>query len=109
MRAVSRVRERFPQLQLVVRARSRTEAYEYTAMGVWSIREVFGSALEATRKMLTLLGYADPKGIVRRFEEHDERQILESAPHRHDEARLIALSEQGRRDIAQLLAQEAKR
>jgi len=106
MRAVERVRARYPQLALVVRARSRTEAFEYAEMGVPAVRELFGSALSATEQALKLLGIADAGAVVRRFKEYDERQIVEHAPHRNDLEKLIALNEQGRRDIAQLLAAE---
>ena len=106
MRAVERVRARYPQLPLVVRARSRTEAFEYAEIGVPAVREVFGSALEATERALKILGIAEAEAVVRRFREYDERQIQLDAPHRDDEERLIASGEQGRRDIAQLLAAE---
>jgi voltage-gated potassium channel Kch len=109
MRTVQRVRQRFPALAMLVRARSRTDAYEYTEMGVPAVREVFGSALDAAPRVVQILGFSptETERIVRRFEEYDERQILQAAPHRHDVRTLIALSEQGRRDIAQLLAAEA--
>src|SRR5256885_484423 len=42
MQIVKRVRSRFPELALVVRAHSRTDAYEYTEMGVPAGREGFG-------------------------------------------------------------------
>jgi monovalent cation:proton antiporter-2 (CPA2) family protein len=107
--AVKRVRQRFPQLEVVARARSRTEAYEYAELGVPSIREVFGSALFAAERILGSLGFGEEEvgRIVRRFREYDEAQIPRGAPHRHDVKKLVALSEQGRRDIAQLLAAEA--
>jgi Kef-type K+ transport system membrane component KefB/voltage-gated potassium channel Kch len=110
MTLVQRVRRRYPGLALVVRARSRTEAYEYTAMGVPAVREVFGSALDTASIVLRTLGMeaSTVKSVLERFREHDERQIRENAPHRHDLTRLIAASEQGRRDIAQLLAAEAR-
>ena len=106
---VKRVRQRFPQLEVIARARSRTEAYEYAEMGVPSIREVFGSALFAAERILGVLGFGEEEvgRIVRRFREYDEAQIPVGAPHRHDIKRLVAMSEQGRRDIAQLLAAEA--
>jgi len=109
MRLVKRARARFPRLQLLVRARSRTDAYEYAALGIPAVRETFAAALDAAAQLLVALGYTpdNAQRIVQRFREHDERQILESAPHRHDEAKLIELTEQGRRDIAQLLAAEA--
>src|SRR5207237_6657876 len=108
MRLVKRVRQRYPALQLIVRAHSRTDAYEYAVLGVPAVREVFASALDAAQQLLLFLGYekANVERIVERFREYDERQIAESAPHRNDIKKLIALTEQGRRDIAQLLASE---
>ena len=109
MRLVKRVRARFPRLALLVRAHSRTDGYEYATLGVPFVREVFASSLEAASRMLVALGYTpeNAERIVSRFREYDERQIAQAAPHRHDEKTLIALTEQGRRDIAQLLADEA--
>jgi monovalent cation:proton antiporter-2 (CPA2) family protein len=106
MRTVKRVRQRFPGLSLIVRARSRTDAYEYAELGVPAVREVFGSALEAAARTLGVLGFTETEGLIKRFKEYDERQIVDSAPHRRDVTKLIALTEQGRRDIAQLLSAE---
>ena len=110
MRMVKRVRQRFPGLALIARAHGRTDAYEYAEMGVTSVREIFGSSLDAARKLLDVLGYepAAAERIVQRFREHDERQLAAAAPYRKDMTKLIALTEQGRRDIAQLLASEAQ-
>ena len=106
MRTVKRVRQRFSGLSLIVRARSRTDAYEYAELGVPAVREVFGSALEAAARTLGVLGFTETEALIKRFKEYDERQIVESAPHRRDVTKLIALTEQGRRDIAQLLSAE---
>jgi monovalent cation:proton antiporter-2 (CPA2) family protein len=109
MTVVQRVRRRYPGLAIVARARSRTDAYEYATLGVPAVREVFGSALDAAGLVLGSLGLeaSRVKDILERFRDYDERQIQVNAPHRHDMTRLIAASEQGRRDIAQLLAAEA--
>ena len=108
MRLVRRVRQRFPNLQLLVRAHSRTDAYEYAEMGVPAVREMFASALDGAAQLLLRLGYApdNVQRIVQRFREYDERQIVQQAPHRRDQKKLIEMSEQGRRDIAQLLGSE---
>ena len=110
MRMVQRARRYFPGLAIVVRAHSRTDAYEYAEMGVPAVREMLGSALDATGRVLGTLGYSEREveTILRRFREYDEQQISRNAPHRHDVDKLIALSEQGRRDIAELLAAEAR-
>ena len=106
MQAVKRVRSRYPLLAIIVRAHSRTDAYEYAEMGVPAVREVFGSALEAASRTLKSLGFAETETIVQRFKEYDEAQIARMAPFRDDMKQLIALTEQGRLDIAQLLAAE---
>jgi monovalent cation:proton antiporter-2 (CPA2) family protein len=107
---VKRVKQRFPQLEVIARARSRTDAYDYAELGVPAVREVFGSALDATARVLGTLGFGEDEiaRIVRRFREYDEAQIPQNAPHRGDVKKLVALAEQGRRDIAQLLAAEAR-
>jgi monovalent cation:proton antiporter-2 (CPA2) family protein len=108
--AVKRARQRFPGLKVIARARSRTDAYEYAELGVPAIREVFGSALDAAERILRTLGFAEDEvgRIVQRFRAYDEAQIPRAAPHRNDVKKLVALTEQGRRDIAQLLAAEAR-
>ncbi len=110
MAAVKRIRARFPALQVIARAHGRTDAYEYAEIGVPAIREIFGSALDASFETLKFLGYQEDaaRRIVQRFKEYDERQVVENARHRGDLSKLIALTEQGRRDIAQLLAAEAR-
>jgi voltage-gated potassium channel Kch len=110
MGLAKRVRARFPHLGIVARARGRTDAYEYAALGIPAIREVFGSALDAAAQSLQALGYAaeSTRRIVARFRDYDERSLREMAPHRHDMKKLIALNEQGRRDIAELLAAERR-
>jgi len=108
MQTVQRVRQRFPNLQLVVRARSRTEAFEYAEMGIHAVREVFGSALDAAGQGLGVLGYAadEVARILQRFREYDEAQIVQAAPLRNDLKALIELQQRGRRDIERLLAAE---
>jgi voltage-gated potassium channel Kch len=108
MRMVKRVRQRFPGLPMIARAHGRTDAYEYAEMGVPAVREMLGSSLAAAERLLVALGYEAEAAqrVVERFRDYDERQIAAQAPFRRDTEKLIALTEQGRRDIAQLLASE---
>ena len=110
MAAVKRVRERFPHLEVIARAHGRTDAYEYAEMGIPAVRELFGSALDAAFRILKVLSYEEDRAwaVIRRFREYDESQLVKNARHRGDLSKLIALSEQGRRDIADLLASEAR-
>jgi len=110
MAAVKRVRERFPGLQVIARAHGRSDAYEYAELGVPAVREIFGSSLDAAFRMLQVLGYEEESArrVIDRFREYDETQLVANARHRGDITKLIALSEQGRRDIAALLGSEAQ-
>ena len=110
MAAVKRVRERFPDLQVIARAHGRTDAYEYAELGVPAVREMFASSLDAASQVLKALEFdeARTRSALQRFREYDERELVRNARHRKDIAKLIALSEQGRRDIAALLAQDTQ-
>ena len=110
-RTVQRVRARFPHLKLLVRAHSRTDAFEYVEMGVPTVRELFGSSLDAAELALRALDYGPlaARRVVARFRRHDEEMLLEQAAHRKETKQLIALQQQGRRDLEQLLLAELSR
>jgi glutathione-regulated potassium-efflux system protein KefB len=101
----------FPRLKVLARAHSRSDAFEYVEMGVPVVRETFGSALDAAEMALGMLGHH--AHLARRaavqFRRRDEQLLVEHAPHRHDEKRLIAMSRQGRSDLERLLSEEAGR
>jgi voltage-gated potassium channel Kch len=108
MRTVQRARQNFPNLRLIVRARSRTDAFEYLELGVPAIRETFGSALEAAEEALRLLDFG-PKAahrVVQQFRRHDEEQMLKQMAVREDDSKLISLNQQGRVDLERLLTNE---
>jgi monovalent cation:proton antiporter-2 (CPA2) family protein len=110
MEIVRMARERYPALKLLARAHSRTDAFEYVDMGVPSVRETFGSALLAAEAALRALGFSAHAAhrIAQQFRRHDEQQLAQLATHRKDVKKLIALNEQGRQDLAQLLTEEAR-
>jgi len=109
MRIVQTSRRHFPQLKLIVRARSRSDAFEYHELGVPAVRETFGSALDAAELSLRALdlGPMAARRVVQRFRRHDEEMLAEQAPHRNEVKKLIAVTLQGREDLDQLLASEA--
>ncbi len=76
-----------------------------------AVRETFGSALDASELALRALdmGPIAARRVVARFRRHDEELLAEQAPHRNEVKRLIAVSQQGRQDLSQLLASEALR
>ncbi|MGH8766421.1 MAG: NAD-binding protein, partial [Burkholderiales bacterium] len=109
MQIVKLARRHFHHLKLIVRARSRTDAFEYHEMGVPAVRETFGSALDAAEATLRALdhGPVAARRVVARFRRHDEELLAEQAPQRNEVKNLIAVSLRGRQDLDQLLASEA--
>lgn len=109
MQIVRLARERYPGLQLLARARSRSDAFALVDLGVPAVRETFGSALDAAEAALGMLGFGAHAAhrISLQFRRHDESLLAKLAAHRKDVKQLIALSERGRKDLAQLLAGEA--
>lgn len=110
-KAVRLARERFPNLALVVRARGRTDAFEYAELGVPAIRETFDSALEAGERALRALGVGAHTAhrYAQRFRRHDEAETARLAAHRNDQKQLIAMTQKARRDLEQLLRDEEGR
>jgi glutathione-regulated potassium-efflux system ancillary protein KefC len=108
MRMVTRARRRYPNLKLVVRAHSRSDAYEYFEMGVPAVREMLGASLDAAESALRALDYGPiaARRVVQQFRRHDEEMLAQQAPHRKEVKQLIELQQQGRRDIEQLLRAE---
>ena len=111
MQIVTEARKHFRHLKLIVRARSRSDAFEYSEMGVPAVRETFGSALDAAERALHGFGYGSlaARRIITRFRRHDEQGLAEQARHRKDTKKLITLAQQGRQDLEQLLGAEAGR
>ena len=105
------VREHFPQLAIVARARNVTHYYRLRELGVTMIeRETFDSALMSARSALEVLGWQphQARNLALRFRRHNIEQLDAMAPHRKDQAKLIAAAKQGRQQLEELFAQERK-
>jgi voltage-gated potassium channel Kch len=102
------VGERWPNLPIIARARSRTDAFEFRELGIDAVRETFHSALTAATQALRALGEPSHSAwrLVRQFEQHDIEMLERAHRVRHDRAAIISLSEQGRKDLAALLSNE---
>ncbi len=103
------VREHFPQLTIVARARNVQHYYRLYELGVRMIeRETLDSALMSARSALETLGWEphQARTLAMRFRRHNVEQLQAMAPHRQDEARLIAAAKQGRRQLEELFALE---
>lgn len=102
------IRERWPHVPIVARARARTDAYEFRDMDLRPIRETFFSALEAARQSLIALG-ASP-GVAtraaRRFQEHDEDLVERLRLIRNDQEGTLSMIAEARQDLKTLLSTE---
>jgi len=105
------IRRELPDATVVARARNVQHYYELHELGVTLIeRETLDSALMTARSALELLGWQphQARNLALRFRRHNVAQLQEMAPHRKDEARLIAVAKQGRQQLEELFALERR-
>jgi glutathione-regulated potassium-efflux system ancillary protein KefC len=105
------VREHFPQLTIVARARNVRHYYQLRDLGVTLIeRETFDSALMSARSALEILGWQphQARTLALRFRRHNIAQLEKTVPHWKDQTKLIAAAKQGRQQLEELFAQERK-
>ena len=103
------IRSNFPDAIVVARARNVQHYYELYELGVTLIeRETLDSALMSARSVLEQMGWQphQARNLALRFRRHNVAQLAEIAPHRKDEARLIAAAKQGRQQLEELFAIE---
>jgi glutathione-regulated potassium-efflux system ancillary protein KefC len=106
---VDLARQHFPQATLVARARNVTHWYGLQERGVQHIeRETLDSALMSGRSVLELMGMQphDARTQAWRFRRHSIEMLKQMAPHQGDEKKLIAVAQQGRRELEELWQRE---
>ena len=106
---VKMIRANFANATIVARARNVQHYYELHDLGVTLIeRETLDSALMSARSTLEQLGWQphQARNLALRFRRHNVAQLAAIAPHRQDEARLIAAAKQGRQQLEELFAIE---
>jgi len=107
--AATMIRQNFPNATIVARARNVQHLYELHELGVRQIeRETLDSALMSARGVLEELGWErhQARNLALRFRRHNVAQVTRMAPHRKDEAKLIAAAKQGRQQLEEQFAQE---
>lgn len=102
------VKERWPNVKIVVRARSRTDAFDLRDLELNPIRETFYSSLEAARQGLVAIGEsaASAAKIIKQFETHDIAQLEATRSIRHDRSAIFSMTEKGRQDLKTLFKLE---
>ena len=102
------VRKHYPQVSILARARNRTAAFDFMVLDIDAVRETFHSALALGEKSLQVLGFGvhQANKMVWQFKQHDETNLIESFPHRHDQKKLVAVNHKSREDLVTLLSTE---
>jgi glutathione-regulated potassium-efflux system ancillary protein KefC len=109
LQVVDLLRAHFPQATVVARARNVSHYYGLRERGVRYIeRETFDAALASGRSVLELMGWPEDaaRSQSQRFRAHSVELLERMAPHFRDEAKLIAIAKQGRRQLEELWARE---
>ncbi|WP_413206699.1 monovalent cation:proton antiporter-2 (CPA2) family protein [Rhodospirillum sp. A1_3_36] len=104
------VREHYPNVRVLARARNRTYAYKLMERGVYKVfRETYGSSLEMAQEVFLDLGYSDSMATrtVKLFREHDEALMAEQFEIRHDEEALIASAREAAEELRGLFEQDS--
>jgi glutathione-regulated potassium-efflux system ancillary protein KefC len=103
------VREHFPQLVVVARARNVTHSNRLRQHGVTLVeRETLDSALMSARSVLEQLGWHahEARAQAWKFRRHSIELIEQMLPHLGDEGKLIAVAKQGREQLESMWARE---
>jgi glutathione-regulated potassium-efflux system ancillary protein KefC len=109
LKIVDLVKDHFPQLQIVARARDVPHWNALRDRGVMRVeRELFESSLRSARSVLELLGQPahEARQSAMRFRQHNLELFEQMYPHRKDRSKLIAVATQGRLQLEAQMAQE---
>ncbi|MBO6521379.1 MAG: cation:proton antiporter [Rhodospirillales bacterium] len=110
VRTAELVKERFPNLTVIARAKDRQHAYRLMEQGVAHvIRETFHSGIEAGRITLENIGYAskDAKHIAELFRDHDERRLKNQYGQHNDEKAFQESARAWADELEEIFAQDA--
>jgi len=106
---IDRVREEFPGLRIVARARNVRHWLELAERGVQAIeRETFESALRTGRQALEALGVEpyEAREIADLFRRQTLASLRAMQPHFRDEAKTVAIAKSGRAELEESLRRD---
>ena len=106
------VRQHFPHIQIVARARNVTHLFELRSRGVQDIeRETFESSLLLGRAAMERMGmdHATAEHVMARFREHNLQTLEALFPAFHDEAATISIAQAARDELTRSIEQDLAR
>jgi monovalent cation:proton antiporter-2 (CPA2) family protein len=109
VRIVETLKQHFPNLPILARARNRQHALALMDLGVTDpVRDTFFSGLRLAEETLTRLGVAREQAvdIVARFAKHDQALLKRQQAVHHDEAKLRQSALEAGRELEELLSRD---
>ncbi|MET0981497.1 MAG: glutathione-regulated potassium-efflux system protein KefC [Telluria sp.] len=106
------VREHFPDLPVLARARNVTHYYQLMDRGVTIIeRETFESALQLGRRVLCQLGYGAYRAreATLKFREHNKASVDAVYPFYKDREQYVSMAKRARDELNQMFARDQQR
>ncbi|TNE64264.1 MAG: glutathione-regulated potassium-efflux system protein KefC [Alphaproteobacteria bacterium] len=103
------VRQHYPSLTILARARNRGAAQDLLEHGITLVRrETFGSALEIGELALRELGFSAHQAhkTARKFRDYDEHVLKTAVPLRKDEKAAIDYAKRSRQELERLMSAE---
>ena len=107
---VDAVRERYPALTILARARNVSHYYALLDRGVTLIeRETFEASLQLGGKVLQQLGFSTERAeqATRIFRNHNLKTLLEVYPHQQDQDEMVSITRKGRLELEEMMAGDA--
>jgi glutathione-regulated potassium-efflux system ancillary protein KefC len=108
---VDAVREEFPHLRIMARARNVTHYYQLLDRGVTIIeRETFESALQLGRDVLCELGFGayQARQAALKFREHNKASLLAVYPYYKDQQQYASMAKRARDELHEMFARDIK-
>ncbi|MDT0627653.1 monovalent cation:proton antiporter-2 (CPA2) family protein [Alteromonas sp. W364] len=106
---VKLVQHEFPKVKVIARARNRMHAIDLSKLGVsYFIREMFDSALSASKEVLKAYGYTEgqAENMAALFSEHDKKMLDKVVQENLGLPEMIKSTEQGRAELQQLFEED---
>jgi glutathione-regulated potassium-efflux system ancillary protein KefC len=108
---VDAVRQEFPALPILARARNVTHYYQLMDRGVTVIeRETFESALQLGREVLRELGFGAYRArqAALKFREHNKASLLAVYPFYKDQQQYVSMAKRARDELDEMFARDVK-
>jgi len=108
---VRQMKEHYPEVSLIVRARDRNHVYQLADLGVTlPVREMYEASLVAAMQTLLELGFTEgqSQNTIDLFREHDEQLLQKSAVVKNDATALAKVVAEGRKELKDLFAKDTE-